>query len=295
MKASDEGAAFVLRDRDFFRAAVSFTANRTGFAELLIEKDAICTLVLERLAAVDGLVFKGGTCLAKVHTSFYRLSEDLDFMIPMPTDATRGDRSARAAHLKQAVADLVAGSPVLRLAEPLRGANASRQYLATVAYDSAISGNGESVKLEFGLREPLLEARLAAAAATLLWNPATDAQMIAPVRLASMALGETLAEKARAALTRREPAIRDFFDLDFAVRVLGADLTEPQLLSLTRTKLAVPGNGPVDLSTRRLADLRSQLDARLRPVLRPADFAAFDLDRAFTLVTKMAAALGMTP
>jgi hypothetical protein len=27
MKASDEGAAFVLRDRDLFRAAVSFTAQ----------------------------------------------------------------------------------------------------------------------------------------------------------------------------------------------------------------------------------------------------------------------------
>jgi predicted nucleotidyltransferase component of viral defense system len=35
------------------------------------------------------LVFKGGTCLAKVHAGFYRLSEYLDFTIPSPLDAMR--------------------------------------------------------------------------------------------------------------------------------------------------------------------------------------------------------------
>ena len=289
MKTSDAEPPFWYRDRDLFRAAVSFTATRTGFAELLIEKDALCTLLLEQLAGVDSLVFKGGTCLAKVHTSFYRLSEDLDFVIPMPTDATRRQRSGRTAELKDAVAALPEQLPMLRLFEPLRGASDSRQYLATVVYASAVSGIEETIKLEIGLREPMLEASVSADAATVLRHPATDAPMLAPVRLACMSLRETLAEKARAALTRREPAIRDFFDLDYAVRVLKADLTEPALVSLTRAKLAVPGNGPIDLSSGRIADLRSQLDARLRPVLRPADFAAFDLERAFTIVYDMAA------
>jgi hypothetical protein len=35
-----------------------------------------------------------------------------------------------------------------------------------------------------------------------------------------------------------------------------------------------------------------QLDADPRPVARPADFAALDLDRAFALVFDMAAGLG---
>ena len=87
-------------------------------------------------------------------------------------------------------------------------------------------------------------------------------------------------------------AIRDFFDLDYAARVLGSDLGEPALIELTRAKLAVPGNGPVDLSAERFADLRSQVAARLRPVLRPADFTAFDLERAFTIVSAMAAKIG---
>jgi hypothetical protein len=59
-----------------------------------------------------------------------------------------------------------------------------------------------------------------------------------------------------------------------------------------RQKLAVPGNDPVDVSPGRLASLRLQLEAELRPVLRDPDFAKFDLDRAFTSVAKVAAALG---
>ena len=85
-------------DPDLFREAVNFTAAETAFAPRLIEKDYFCTVLLEYLAAAnDALVFKGGTCLAKVHAGFYRLSEDLDFVIPMPTAAPRAEPCARAA------------------------------------------------------------------------------------------------------------------------------------------------------------------------------------------------------
>jgi len=51
-------------------------------------------------------VFKGGTCLAKVYAEFYRLSEDMDFMISTPIQAKRAERSKQAATLKQAMAEL---------------------------------------------------------------------------------------------------------------------------------------------------------------------------------------------
>jgi predicted nucleotidyltransferase component of viral defense system len=67
-------------DPDLLRQAVDYTARQTGFSPRLIEKDYFCSVVLEYLAARDAeLSFKGGTCLAKVHGGFYRLSEDLDF------------------------------------------------------------------------------------------------------------------------------------------------------------------------------------------------------------------------
>src|SRR2546426_6964503 len=73
-----EPAPLRLHDEDLalFRESVRFTAAQTGFVPRLIEKDYFCTVVLERLSASAAeLVFRGGTCLAKIHAEFYRLSE----------------------------------------------------------------------------------------------------------------------------------------------------------------------------------------------------------------------------
>ena len=53
---------------EMFRDALALTRQQSGFAERLIEKDYFCTVLLEYLASASAeLVFKGGTCLAKVH------------------------------------------------------------------------------------------------------------------------------------------------------------------------------------------------------------------------------------
>ena len=74
-----------------FRGALEFTASLTGFSARLIEKDYFCSLLLRDFAPLfqASLIFKGGTCLSKVYADFYRLSEDLDFVIPMPEKASR--------------------------------------------------------------------------------------------------------------------------------------------------------------------------------------------------------------
>jgi hypothetical protein len=100
---------------------------------------------------------------------------------------------------------------------------------------------------------------------------------------------EAFAEKFRAALSRRDVAIRDYFDLDYAVRLLDLRPGDADLAGLVRQKLAVPGNEPVNVSEDRLAAARPQLDSQLKPVLRPKDFAEFNLDRAFLIVAGMAA------
>jgi predicted nucleotidyltransferase component of viral defense system len=81
-------------DSELFQESVRFTTAETGFAARLIEKDYFCTMLLAYLAvaAGDDLVFKGGTCLAKVHAEMYRLSEDLDFTIPTSVEASRSER-----------------------------------------------------------------------------------------------------------------------------------------------------------------------------------------------------------
>ncbi|MBA3572033.1 MAG: nucleotidyl transferase AbiEii/AbiGii toxin family protein [Pyrinomonadaceae bacterium] len=100
---------------------------------------------------------------------------------------------------------------------------------------------------------------------------------------------EAFAEKFRAALSRRQVAIRDFYDLDYGIRKLLLRPEDAQMVELLRQKLAIPGNEPLDTSEQRLAELRQQVEAQLRPVLRESDFREFDLERAFRIVTDMAA------
>ena len=278
------------KDAEIFRDALALTRERTGFAERLIEKDYFCTALLEYLAAAPNkLVFKGGTCLAKIHANFYRLSEDLDFVIPMPTDAPRAKRSKRAAAVKEAVAALPRRIPFFRLVEPLTGANNSTQYNAVIGYASLVGRQEETIKIEVALREPLLLDPLNGLAQTILLDPVSRKPLLKPLEVRCIAKMEAFAEKFRAALSRREVAVRDFFDLDYAVRRLGLQSENPELIDLVRRKLTVPGNEPVDVSANRLAALRQQVGPQLQPVLRAEDFAEFDLQRAFQTVATMAA------
>lgn len=292
MTAPDAGIGRFWADAAYFRTAVTFTARRTLFSPRLIEKDYLCTVLLEYLARSDGdLVFKGGTCLSKVHSQFCRLSEDLDFMLPTAVDSARGERSRRMNALKAAVKSLPHHLPMFRLAGAMVGARNSTQYIVSLVYRSQVVSGDENVKVEIGLREPLLLPARNAPAHTVLADPVSESPLVPPVRVRSISSAEAFAEKLRAALSRREPAIRDFFDVDFAVRRLGLDVLAPRMVSLVRRKLSVPGNEPEDISESRLSALGRQVESQLRPVLRAADYAEFDLQRAVELVRSVADAV----
>jgi predicted nucleotidyltransferase component of viral defense system len=288
MNKPDPTAIRAHEDRDWFLEAVNFTAAETAFPPRLIEKDYFCTVLLQYLATAGALVFKGGTCLAKVHGEFYRLSEDLDFVIPLPCEAKYAERKLRVARVKEVVKELGERLGVFRVVEPLAGANRSTQYVAMIGYDSLLGRQQDSIKLEISLREPLLTPTLSGAARTILLSPVSGEPMIPQIALPCISRTEAFAEKFRAALSRREVAIRDFYDIDYAVRRLNLQPEDRALIGLVSEKLAVPGNGPVDISESRLAALRQQLDSQLKPVLRSKDFAEFDLDRAFQVVAEMA-------
>ena len=278
---------------ELFRESVSFTRQRYRFPERLIEKDYVCTIILEFLtAAHPDLVFKGGTCLAKIHTDFYRMSEDLDFVIPMPIDATRSVRSAAARKLGLVIAALPEAFPFAHVAVPLRGANNSTQYNATIGYNSAMDGREDSIKIEVSLREPLLLPHVGGEAKTLLLDPVSGNRLIPIKHVRCIAKMEAFAEKFRAALSRRDPAVRDFFDLDYAVRTLGLNPDDADLIRLVRQKMSVTKNDRVDISERRLSALRQQVEPQLESVLRGEDFGVFDLQRSIDLVVAMAVKLG---
>ncbi len=296
MSNSDRYAPRVHIDSVLFREAVGFTAAQTGFSERLIEKDYFCTVLLAYLASVKGPppVFRGGTCLAKIHAEFYRMSEDLDFVIPVKTTCSRSERSRRAAGLKDHLSAVSLEEPHLKVTKPLRGANQCRQYLGTISYASLVQGGEDTIKVEVGLREPLITPAVTGSARTALLDPISGKSLVPLVTLPCMSKQEAFAEKIRAALTRREVAIRDFYDIDFGVTRLGLRPTDPEMVKLIRKKIAIPGNDPVNISDRRMSRLKGQLTTRLRPVLRQSDFEEFDLDRAMSTVFRIAEAIAIS-
>lgn len=281
-----------VEDQALFREALRFTAAQTGFVPRLIEKDYFCTVVLAYLTASEPeLVFRGGTCLAKIHAEFYRLSEDIDFIIATPPRASRTERSRLAAKSKRVAGAIERHVPGLRVVGQLAGANDSSQYAGVLGYTSVLGAHEETIKIEIGLREPLLLAPMQGEARTLLIDPIANESLVPDLPLACLSRAEAMAEKLRAALSRRDAAVRDFYDVDHAARRLGFRANAPEMLELVRAKLAVPGNDPVDVSAARIDILRSQVEPQLKPVLRDRDLAEFDLDRAFGIVAGVAAAL----
>ena len=275
------------------REAIRFTGEELGFAPRLIEKDYFCSVILEALAEADvPLVFKGGTCLAKVHSGFFRLSEDLDFSIPTASDSTRDVRSRAFAPVKEVIAALPTRIPGLEALTPLEGHNASTQYNATLGYRSLLAPRTETIAIEIGLREPTLTPPERFQVHTVLLHWVQGGALLETFPARCLTYAEAMAEKFRAALSRQEVAIRDFFDIDHAVRVAGLDVAGAEFLRLLRIKLAVDGTGAVNVSPERLDHLRQQVDAQLRPVLRPREFDLFDADRAFGIVRGVAEGLG---
>jgi predicted nucleotidyltransferase component of viral defense system len=112
---------------------------------------------------------------------------------------------------------------------------------------------------------------------TLILSPVTEKRMAPPIYATSLSWEEAMAEKLRAALTRRQPAIRDFYDIFHAISTLNFSIQNPDLIELVKAKLAVPGNSAINLSDEKLESLRAQLVSELEPVLRPHDFSNFDL------------------
>jgi predicted nucleotidyltransferase component of viral defense system len=286
MKQTDyKPIALLHKDPDLFRTVVNFTSAETLFIPRLLEKDYFCTLLLHYLSATDEtLVFKGGTCLAKVYAGFYRLSEDLDFVISASADSLRSVRSRKMATAKKAISCIADKLGAFRLVQPLTGANNSTQYIAVVGYSSLLGKTEETIKIEIGLREPLLTPSFHGLVTTILLNPITGKSMIQTFPMTCISYNEGMAEKFRAALSRREPAIRDFYDIHYAISHLNLNSGDASFLDLIKKKLAVPGNNPVDVSKERLSAIRRQLDAELKPVLRNLDYAAFDLEQAFQVV-----------
>jgi len=279
------------RDVELFREAILFTARRSGFAPALVEKDYYCTVLLNYLyqQPKTSIVFRGGTCLSKVYAEFNRLSEDIDFTLPTSPQASRAERKKRFQAIKEHIIDLPKAFPEFRLPEGVKGYSNNTQYTAEVFYESIadIGEEASKVRIEVGLRENLLCSPVRIKARTLLIDPFMGKPAVSDIYVVALEKEEAYAEKIRAALSRQDVEIRDFFDIEYATKKLRLNLNDNRFLKLVIEKLKVPGNYPIDISSSRKDELKSQTHTRLKPVLRQTDFEQFDLERAFNIVAEI--------
>ena len=219
-------------DPDIFREALSYSEAVAGFTSSLIEKDYYCSLILQHF--FDGntpLVFKGGTCLSKVYADFYRLSEDLDLVITVAVDIPRNQRRSEMDSIKGMLSQVAALIPGVAVSKEFRGHSESRQYIGCLEYPSAVMDKQESIKIEIGIREPILRPSVTAETRTIAVNPFRAQPLLPTFTVHVMEMMEAYAEKVRAALTRKEPAIRDLFDLFHAVSKMKLDLDDHDFLT----------------------------------------------------------------
>lgn len=275
---------FHKKEKDFLEA-IRKTSQNSGFSEILIEKDYYCSLLLREIFQTKNhlLVFKGGTLLNKCYAGFYRLSEDLDFSISDKQKTSRKQRLSLAKKSKEHIIDIVKKLS-LDFSKTFEGHNESRLYSAEITYNSLITGNKNTIKIEFGIHEKVWE-RESLMAKTLLENPLTQKPVLSDFHVVGLSLKEAYSEKIRAALSRKEPAIRDIFDIHYAIKKRLIEETRGyikihDISSMVKYKLKVL-NCQIDLSKERKKEFLSQLETGLKPVLRQKDFEEFNFEQAW--------------
>ena len=184
--------------------------------------------------------------------------------------------------IKTMLDNLVADIDGISFRDPFKGHNSSSQYNACFEYESVSSGEKDTILFDIGLREEILISPATLNAQTLVTDPITGNLLVDPYPVQCLTKTEAYAEKLRAALTRTKPAIRDIFDLDYALRNQVIDLGDKQLLDLAKIKLNKPEVLEIDLSENKKQILESQLEAQLKPVLREENYKQFNFEKAWS-------------
>ena len=201
-----------------FITMIQGIGNRPGLA-YKYEKDFILTLILIRFDEIfPDLVFKGGTCLNKVYFPYFRLSEDLDFVLENKDDM---GRTARKSVLKQYENTIIAELQKLDLTLQDERTKFDEYRLAMFSfeYESSLDGSMQTIKIDISLKGQLQRASKRLPIRAIFQDAILGEDIFSEHSLTCIDLTEALAEKMRAALTRREPAIRDFFDIWYAKNI----------------------------------------------------------------------------
>ncbi|MCK5609149.1 nucleotidyl transferase AbiEii/AbiGii toxin family protein [Candidatus Pacearchaeota archaeon] len=240
-------------------------------------------------------MFKGGTCLSKIHYSYYRLSEDLDFTLKLASDnSTRATRRNAMKPIKEALRPFLKKSNMSIKDLDKAGHRESTQYIYYLDYDSVVLNKKESIKLEIGLRfNPLLPVESKRVNHKFV-HPFTKELLFNAGSVNCLTLKELVAEKLRAASTRKIIAARDFYDLSYLLKEK-FNFEDRELLELFRKKLEEDNflgsmkKYRVNLgrSDKEIEEMKERIEDELFPVLTMDEQKEFDIQKTLDDLNKV--------
>ena len=274
--------------RDKLAELCTALSQKHGFRPAILEKDYYLTLILKNINGItgDSVVFKGGTLFNKIHLNYHRMSEDLDFSYAFSDRLkTRASRSKAITPIREKIGGFLKELG-FSTGEPTgTGFNNSTQYVFNVIYDSMFLGKSDKIKIEISLRAPVYDKPVLNEVKHLYRDIFTDEDLIPGGRILSLSYDEAVAEKLKAAITRLEPAIRDYYDLKH-INEAGFDFCSGKFVAIFNKKLEEEkylGDYAVNfgLNSERIILLKKQVETDLKPVIRAGE--EFNLDEVLEI------------
>lgn len=271
----------MLIDKEKFKDLISTIARKMRFRPVIVEKDYYLTVILNNIEALlsDKIIFKGGTLLNKVHLNYHRLSEDLDFTYNAEF-TTRSQRSKAITPIREKMPDFLKAIQLTSDKPEGEGFNNSTQYVFKVKYPSVLTSKDDVIKIEISLRQPPIDKPVNTEIKHFYQDPFTGEDLFPRGKILSLSWDEAVAEKLKAAISRKDVVIRDYYDL-WHIAEFGFDFHNDKFIKLFKRKVIDEGytgdyRKNFGLSPDKLSSLRRQVDTDLIPVIRSGEI--FDLD-----------------
>jgi len=203
---------------------ISKTANRESVRPQQIEKDYIISWILWGVYNNDilkeALIFKGGTCIKKIHIEDYRYSEDMDFTLhpDLEDEIADDDIFSEFETVFEEVKE--AANIDLSIPEDSKEVHESGGLKFFIDYVGPLGGRGDHVKMDISKGEKLEFEVMNLA----MHNQYSDITEEEEIIVQCYSLEEVVIEKMAALMGRTIP--RDLYDFEYLTNNEGIELQD---------------------------------------------------------------------
>lgn len=253
-------------------------SNTKKFDIFKLEKDFLLTLILIKFwEKYKDLIFKWWTCLNKIYFPYFRLSEDLDFVINSNLWQT-----LRKKLLKEYENNFKQDLEILgmKLKEERSKFDSYKLAMFTFEYKSVIDNSYQTIKIDISLKNNLYLSSTFLEIKSIYIDTIMEENIFSQHFINCIDLQESVAEKIRASLTRKVPAIRDFFDIWYIKNNSNFDFKNEKFKNLVISKLTEV-NFEYTLE-KNYTFLQNQIKTDLEPVLN--ENTHFDFDEIYNFI-----------